>query len=119
MKHILIVTPDPETGETLRLKCELEGFTVTHAVLIDEATTCLKSLKPDVCVIDVIGLDDVELDDTVKLLNEAHKAKSSTLLLMPCAPCIKKLPSLKADQIIKKPYDLNFFTKSIQDLTKK
>jgi DNA-binding response OmpR family regulator len=116
MKRILIVTPDPETGETLRLKCELEGFEVVQTILIEEAAANLKTLKPDVCVIDVIGLDDDELKETASLLKEAHKEKSRTVLLMPCDPCIKDLPKFKADQVIKKPYDLNFFSKSIRDL---
>jgi CheY-like chemotaxis protein len=120
MATILLIGPDPETREVLKLLLEVEGHEVMTALGAEDAIPILKRKKPSVSVMDMIGYDPSEEDDVSQMTKAASKESVLSVVLLPrankgpagplniCEACepvsSKKLP--KADLLIRKPYEL-------------
>ena len=106
MKHILLVTPDPEAAETLSLRLELDGHTITHALSLDEARAQLGATPHEICIIDDSDHDKDTLHDLKKFARHAQRITPHLVLLTRAMPDKKQLVSLNEYLVVTKPYDL-------------
>ncbi len=106
MKHILLVTPDPEAAEMLSLRLELDGHTITHVLSLDEARAHLGATPHEVCIVDDSDHDKDTLRDLEEFARHARHVTSHLVLLTREMPSKKQLTSLSEYLVITKPYDL-------------
>lgn len=130
MATILLIGPDPETREILKLRLEVAGHSVLTALGEDDAIPVLKGKKPAVSVIDMVGCDASEQKEAETIAKAASKMGVSSILLLPrakkgpakskkvcgsCGPVSDEI-SPSADLIVRKPYDLTALVNEIDRL---
>ena len=59
--NALVVDDDGALRLLLRVNLELDGFTVREAATVADAEAAVRSLRPDVVLLDVTGSVDVEI----------------------------------------------------------
>ncbi len=122
MAHILIIGPDPEAREVLKLRFEVEGLSVSTALGSDDAAFLIEQRRPDAVMIDMMGYDENEQNEIRRIIKKTEQMKSPSVLLLPrdntaltktavklcdfCGPAAGK-SKLNADLIVRKPYDLD------------
>jgi DNA-binding response OmpR family regulator len=106
MKHILLVTPDPEAAEMLSLQLELDGHTITHVLSLDEARIQLGATAHEVCIVDDSDHDKDTLHDLEDFARHAQRVTPHLVLLTREMPSKKQLTSLNDYVVVTKPYDL-------------
>jgi len=129
MASILIIGPDPETREILKLRFEVDGIEVTTALGKEDAVPAIKKDRPDCALIDLIDLSEGETKEALAIIRAVTQAKIQSILLMPrgftesppkkdCETCgiSFKEKIAKADLVINKPYDLNALIEQVSRL---
>jgi DNA-binding response OmpR family regulator len=106
MKRMLVITPDPESAEILRLAFELKDFSVTHALSSSVALDHFKAHKPHIIILDVLGTKTSELETAEEFITQMKDDVRPTFVLTPRVPDWKAFPLLHANHILKKPYNL-------------
>jgi len=140
MSSILLIGPDPEIIEVLKLRLEVDGHEVITALGKDDSLSMIRHAKPMAAVIDMIGYDADELREIEAITNVLSRTKVRSVLLLPrglpadIATCVRFPQSKKAektseyrdsteiwnipknDLVVRKPYDLNKLIKEIYRL---
>lgn len=131
MASILLIGPDPETREILKLRLEVEGFGVLTALGQEDAALLIERKRPAAVIVDMIDYDEDEQKEVLEIIKKTGQMKVSSVLLLPrgnlaiTAPAAKLCdfcrPSAthtapKTDLVIKKPYDLNALVAQIKKL---
>lgn len=106
MKRMLVITPDPESAEILRLAFELQDFSVTHALSSSVALEHFKTHNPHIIILDVLGTKTSELEIAEEFVNQMRGSARPTFVLTPRIPDWKAFPMLHANHVLKKPYNL-------------
>ena len=140
MASILLIGPDPETTEMLKLRFEVDGFEVAAALGKADAMTFIKKVKPAAALIDMISYDVDEIKETTEVIKALGGNKICSVLLVPrgssspdivcTAPpyrrsaaksretrggsFVQKMP--QADMVVRKPYDLNVLVEEVYRL---
>jgi CheY-like chemotaxis protein len=122
MAIILLIGPDPETREVLKLRFEVDGHHVLAALGKEDALPIAKAKKPQIALIDMIDYIPGEIGETRSMTRELNKMGVSSVLLLPrgLLRVTKEVGRLRescgsvsegelpeANLIIRKPYDLN------------
>lgn len=105
MASLLLIGPDPQTREILKLRFEVEDINVSTALGKNDFLSLMKGVLPDAVIIDLFDYDAEEIKEIAAITKELIKKKLRSVLLLPRGQLTKKLP--KIDLIIRKPYDLN------------
>lgn len=113
MKRILIVTPDPETAETLRLAFELNNFEVIHALSSAVAFDYFKAHDPHIIIVDVMGVRTGEIKSAEDFVGRTAPDTRPTFILSPTIPPMGEYPALHANHLLKKPYNLTTLVKMV------
>ena len=113
MKRILIVTPDPETAETLRLAFELKGFEVIHALSPAVAFDHFKAHDPHIIIVDVMGISMGEFEVTENFVGQIASDARPTFVLTFKIPPPGECPTLHANHLLIKPYNLTTLVKMV------
>jgi DNA-binding response OmpR family regulator len=116
MKRMLIVTPDPESAEILRLAFELKDFSVTHALSSSVAVDHFRAHDPHIVIFDVLGMKTEELRKAEEFINDTKDNPRPTLVLTPRVPNPQSFPILASGHVLKKPYDLTTLVKMVVTL---
>jgi len=131
MATILLIGPDPETREVLKLRFEVDGHNVLAALGREDALPIAKAKKPQLALIDMIDYIPDEIGETQSMTKELNKMGISSVLLLPrgllrsakevCNLCdshdsAEKTELSKANLIIRKPYDLNVLTQEVYQI---
>ncbi len=133
MATILIIGPDPETREILRLRFEVDGFEVAAALGKDDALSLLGRKKPDAIIVDMIGYDEEEKAEISSITKKTGRLDIPSVLLLPrgndsisrpavkvCELCAAEEPPVikppAAHLHIKKPYDLTNLVREVKNL---
>jgi len=132
MTSILLIGPDPQTREILKLRFEVDGYDVATAIGKSDVLELMSRMRPDLALIDMIDYED-EWKEVISIAKVLKKAKSISVLLLPrgivldektskrreaCKDALK-VRSVKtplADLIVTKPYDLNVLTQQVYNL---
>jgi CheY-like chemotaxis protein len=108
MKSILIVSPDPEAANILRLRLELDDCRVLTAIDKEEAIAQLKNDQPCLAVIDMINCGDDEAEETSQIISALRKKKIKTAVLLPRMTENSRLFKItEPDLVVRKPYNVN------------
>jgi CheY-like chemotaxis protein len=105
-KTILIVEDDPELQELYLVMLENEGHQILQVADGKEALETLKSVKPDLILLDVI-LDEMMGDELfVKLKQNARTAETPVVLVtvLPVERCQPLLEVDPATMFLRKPF---------------
>ena len=103
---MLLITPDPESAEILRLAFELKNISVIHALSSSVALDQVKAHDPHIIVLDVLGTKMSELEIAEEFVNQMRSNPRPTFVLTPRVPDRNSFPILHSSNILKKPYDL-------------
>ena len=106
MKRLLVITPDPESAEILRLAFELQDFSVTHALSSSVALDHFKAHNPHIIILDVLGTKTSEMETVEEFITQIQDDARPTFVLTPRIPDRKAFPMIHANRILKKPYNL-------------
>ena len=113
MASILIIGPDPETREILKLRFEVDGVSVLTALGSGDALPQIKSKKPDAVIVDLVDYDSGEMKEVSAIVKATKNTKTGLALLWPRGG-VESPP--KTDLIVRKPYDLNVLAKQMGKL---
>lgn len=117
MKSILIVSPDPEAANILRLRLELDGYEVKSAIDKEETLAQTGKDAPCLAVIDMINSDDEEAAEISQIISALQKKKIKTAVLLPRMTENSRLFTLpKSDIVVRKPYNVNALARQLIDL---
>jgi len=115
---MLVITPDPELAEILRLAFELQDFSVTHALSSSVALDHFKAHKPHIIILDVLGTKTSELEIAEEFITQMQDDARPTFVLTPSIPGLKAFPMINANQILKKPYNLTTLVHMVTKIVK-
>jgi len=116
MKNILIITPDLEILNILKLRLELNGYKVMSALDKEEAIICTKKQKPCLAIIDILNFADDEAANALFLNKFFINRKIKTAILLPRMAENSCSFKFKANLLIKKPYNISTLARQLDEL---
>ena len=114
---MLLITPDPESAEILKLAFELKDFTVTHALSSSVAMDHFRAHNPHIVILDVLGTKTSELETAEQFISQMRDGARPTFVLIPCIPDQKVFPKLHANHVLKKPYNLTTLVHMVTNIS--
>lgn len=115
---MLVITPDPESAEILRLAFELQDFSVIHALSPSVALDHFKVHDPHIIILDVLGTKTSELEIAEEFVTQMQDDARPTFVLTPRIPDWKAFPMLHSKHILKKPYNLTTLVHMVTKIVK-
>lgn len=119
MKRMLVITPDPESAEILRLAFELQDFSVTHALSSSVALDHFKAHNPHIIILDMLGTKTSEMETAEEFITQMQGNERPTFLLTPRIPDPKAFPMIHANHILKKPYNLTKLVHMVTEIVER
>ena len=113
---MLLVTPDPEAAEMLKLAFELKDFEVIHALSSAVAFDHFKAHDPHIIIVDVMGIGTSELEGAEHFVDQTAPDARPTFIIAPMIPPMGEYPALHANHLLKKPYNLMTLVKMVTEI---
>jgi DNA-binding response OmpR family regulator len=117
--HVLIADDDRVLTHLLTTRLKAEGYTVSVAYDVMQATASAMRLAPDVVILDIRMPGGSGLD-VIKRLRASTKVATLPVLVLSSSPDPKMpatVKSLGADEFLGKPVDLDLLLKALRRLT--
>ncbi|OGQ23460.1 MAG: hypothetical protein A3I05_07975 [Deltaproteobacteria bacterium RIFCSPLOWO2_02_FULL_44_10] len=115
------MSPDTETQELLKLRCELAGFDVLLGFSEAEVQALLPTSIPDVIIIDLTSHDASDKQEAHHIFTHLQGTKTIRVLIAPrsAQEVIDDVESWPVDLIIRKPFELESVVARIEELQSK
>lgn len=120
MSSLLLISPDTETQELLKLRCELAGFDVFLGFSANEVTALLGSVMPDIIIVDLLSYDAAEKEEALRIFHEIIPENTLRVLIAPRSTHhLDDVKDWPVDLILRKPLELESVTHRITELLSK
>ncbi len=118
MARVLVVDDDAVNREILRLHLGRNGHTVLEADNGEQGIAALRSLRPDLVILDVI-MPEADGSEVFRVLRRDPRTQNIPVMMLSIRdPYMEELPGWEfgADVYITKPYDPVHLTQTVERL---
>jgi DNA-binding response OmpR family regulator len=124
MSKILIIDDDRDFLYATQIVLESKGFEVETATTPEEGISKVLNTEPDLVVLDVILVSDLEGFEVARTLREEHSLKELPILMLTAVHGVKKVPYrfapneeyLPVDVFIDKPIEPETLVETIKEM---
>jgi DNA-binding response OmpR family regulator len=124
MSKILVIDDDRDFLYTVQIVLESKGFEVETATDPEEGISKVLNTEPDLVVLDVILVSDLEGFEVARVLREEHNLKELPILMLTAVHSVRKVPYrfaaheeyLPVDVFMDKPVEPETLVETIEEM---
>jgi DNA-binding response OmpR family regulator len=124
MSKILIIDDDPDFRYAVQMVLEAEGFETEMAATGEEGVSKVLDTQPDLVILDVIMVKDLEGFEVSRTLREEHNLMELPILMLTAVHSVKQVPYrfapdeeyLPVDVFMDKPIEPETLVETIKEM---